>query len=54
MLNRSDLSPPLDRPRSVANLRKYLRPIIVAWPAAGLVIGLATNTLVALADEVIE
>jgi len=27
----------------VANLRKYLRPIIVAWPAAGLVIGLAAQ-----------
>src|SRR6266571_2633851 len=41
MLNRSDVSRPLDRPRSVANLRNFLRPIIVAWPAAGLVIGLA-------------
>jgi heavy metal translocating P-type ATPase len=40
MLNRSELSPPLERARSVASLRKNLRPIIVALPAAGLVIGL--------------
>jgi len=43
MLSRSDLSPPVDRPRSVANLRNFLRPIIIAWPAAGLVIGLAAQ-----------
>jgi heavy metal translocating P-type ATPase len=42
MLSRSDLSPPLDRPRSVADLRKF-RPIIVAWPSAGLAIGLAAQ-----------
>jgi cation transport ATPase len=40
MLNRSELSPPLERARSVASLRKNLRPIIVALPATGLVIGL--------------
>jgi heavy metal translocating P-type ATPase len=40
MLNRSALSPPLERARSVASLRKNLRPIIVALPATGLVIGL--------------
>src|SRR6201981_1401698 len=43
MLSRSDLSPPLDRSLSVADLRKLLRPIIVAWPAAGLAIGLAAQ-----------
>src|SRR5215467_7232523 len=43
MLSRSDLSRPVDRPRSVANLRNSLRPMIVAWPAAGLVIGLAAQ-----------
>jgi heavy metal translocating P-type ATPase len=40
MLNRSELSPPLERARSVASLRKNLRPIIVALPATGLLIGL--------------
>jgi cation transport ATPase len=40
MLNRSELSPPLERARSVASLRKNLRPIIVALPATCLVIGL--------------
>src|SRR4029450_11541996 len=40
MLNRSELSPPLERARSVASLRKNLRPIFVALPATGLVIGL--------------
>jgi heavy metal translocating P-type ATPase len=43
MLNRSDVSRPLDRPRSGANVRSFLRPLIVAWPAAGLVIGLAAQ-----------
>jgi heavy metal translocating P-type ATPase len=43
MLNRSDLSPPVEKLRSVANLRKYLRPTIVAWPATGLVIGLVAQ-----------
>ena len=43
MLSRSDLSPPRDRPLSVADLRKLLRPIIVVWPAAGLAIGLAAQ-----------
>src|SRR5215471_11121299 len=43
MLNRSDLSRPLARPRSRANVRTFLRPMIVAWPAAGLVIGLAAQ-----------
>jgi hypothetical protein len=28
---------------SVSNLRKLLRPIIVAWPAIGLVVGLAAH-----------
>jgi heavy metal translocating P-type ATPase len=40
MLNRSELSPPLERARSFASLRKNLRPIVVALPATGLVIGL--------------
>src|SRR6266699_3737375 len=43
MLTRSDVSPPVERLRSVANLRKYLRPIIVAWPTTGLAIGLAAQ-----------
>src|SRR5262245_27898954 len=43
MLNRCDASRPLDRPRSRANVRSFLRPMIVAWPAAGLVIGLAAQ-----------
>src|SRR5262252_2646275 len=43
MLNRSDVARPLDRPRSTVNVRSLLRPMIVAWPAAGLVIGLAAQ-----------
>src|SRR5260370_7900713 len=43
MLNRSDVSRPLGRPRSGANVRSFLRPLIVAWPAAGLVVGLAAQ-----------
>jgi heavy metal translocating P-type ATPase len=43
MLNRSDISRPLDRPRSTVNVRSLLRPLIVAWPAAGLIIGLAAQ-----------
>src|SRR6266567_1260026 len=43
MLNRSDVSRQLDRPWSRANVRSFLRPMIVAWPAAGLVIGLAAQ-----------
>src|SRR5215510_7568815 len=43
MLNRCDASRPLDRPRSRANVRSFLRPMIVAWPAAGLVVGLAAQ-----------
>src|SRR5215470_18855584 len=42
MLNRSDVARPLDRPRS-RYVRSLLRPLIVAWPAAGLVIGLAAQ-----------
>jgi heavy metal translocating P-type ATPase len=41
MLNRSDISRAVDQPRSRANVRSFLRPMIVAWPAAGLIIGLA-------------
>jgi heavy metal translocating P-type ATPase len=33
----------LDRPRSGANVRSFLRPLIVAWPAAGLVVGFAAQ-----------
>jgi hypothetical protein len=40
MLSRSELSPPGGRAWSVVSLRKHLRPIIVALPATGLVIGL--------------
>jgi heavy metal translocating P-type ATPase len=43
MLNRSEPSPPVERVRSVASLRKHLRPIIVALPASGLVIGLVAQ-----------
>jgi cation transport ATPase len=43
MLNRSDVARPLDRPRSRVNVRSLLRPAIVAWPAAGLTIGLAAQ-----------
>jgi heavy metal translocating P-type ATPase len=43
MLNRSEVSRPLDRPRSGANVRSFLRPLIVAWPAAGLVVGFAAQ-----------
>ena len=43
MLNRSDVSRPLGRHRSRASVRGLLRPLIVAWPAAGLVIGLAAQ-----------
>src|SRR5262249_47349284 len=44
MLNRSDEARPLDRHRSRTNVRSLLRPTIVAWPAAGLVIGLAAQS----------
>jgi heavy metal translocating P-type ATPase len=40
MLSRADLSLGLERALSVDDIRKHLRPIIVALPAAGLVIGL--------------
>src|SRR6516162_9684980 len=43
MLNRSDVSRAVDRPRSRASVRSLLRPMIVAWPAAGLVIGLVAQ-----------
>src|SRR5215469_13189041 len=43
MLSRSDVSRVVDRPRSRASVRSLLRPMIVAWPAAGLVIGLAAQ-----------
>jgi heavy metal translocating P-type ATPase len=43
MLSRSDGSPPLGKLRSEVNLRKFVRPMIVAWPAAGLAIGLAAK-----------
>ena len=43
MLNRSDVSQPLHRLRSRVNVRSFLRPLIVAWPSAGLVIGLAAQ-----------
>ena len=40
MLSRADLSLGLEKARSVEDIRKHLRPISVALPAAGLVIGL--------------
>ena len=40
MLNRSDVSGRMERARSLASLRKHLRPVIIALPATGLVIGL--------------
>src|SRR5262249_47073472 len=40
MLNRTELSPRLQRARSPADVRKHLRPVIVALPATGLAIGL--------------
>ena len=40
MLSRTDLLPGLERARSVEDVRKHLRPIIVAFPDAGFVIGL--------------
>src|SRR6516225_2053491 len=43
MLNRSDVSRAVDRPRSRASVRGFLRPMIVAWAAAGLVIGLVAQ-----------
>src|SRR6516162_2841006 len=43
MLNRSDAARQLDRPRSRVNVRSFLRPMIVAWPAVGLIIGLAAQ-----------
>src|SRR5262252_2721552 len=43
MLNRSDVSRAMDRPRSRASVRSFLRPMIVAWPAVGLVIGLVAQ-----------
>src|SRR6516225_6428937 len=43
MLNRSDVSRAVDRPRSRASVRSFLRPMIVAWPAVGLVIGLVAQ-----------
>src|SRR5260370_30659048 len=43
MLNRSDVPGPVGRPRSVANVRSFLRPLYGAWPAAGLVVGLAAQ-----------
>jgi heavy metal translocating P-type ATPase len=41
MLNRSHLSPPAAATWRAANLRKFLRPIVLAWPATGLAIGFA-------------
>ena len=40
MLSRTDLLPGLERAWSVDDIRKHLRPIIIALPAAGLVVGL--------------
>jgi heavy metal translocating P-type ATPase len=40
MLTRPDVSVRLEKVGSIANLRNYLRPILVALPATGLVIGL--------------
>jgi cation transport ATPase len=45
MLTRSDVLRPMERARSVANLRKHCRPIIVALPAIGLVLGLLAHFL---------
>src|SRR5262249_14315679 len=43
MLNRAELSPRLQRARSPADVRKHLRPVIVALPATGLVIRLCAQ-----------
>src|SRR5207249_10678774 len=43
MLNRSEPSPPVERVRLVASPQKHLRPIIVALPASGLVVGLVAQ-----------
>ncbi len=43
MLNHLASSLPLERRRSVSDVRKSLRPIIVVWPAAGLIVGLAAQ-----------
>jgi hypothetical protein len=43
MLNRSDIPGRLESAQSVANLRKHLRPLVVALPAAGLFIGVCTE-----------
>jgi cation transport ATPase len=45
MLTRSDVLRPMESARSVANLRKHCRPIIVALPAIGLVLGLLAHFL---------
>jgi cation transport ATPase len=45
MLTRSDALRPMESARSVANFRKHLRPIIVALPAIGLVLGLLAHFL---------
>jgi heavy metal translocating P-type ATPase len=45
MLIRSDVLRPMESSRSVANLRKYRRPIVVALPAIGLVLGLLAHFL---------
>ena len=43
MLTRSDVLRPMESARSVANLRKYRQPIVVAFPAIGLVLGLLAH-----------
>ena len=43
MVDDPALVPPAGRLRSQADARTYLRPVLVVWPAAGLVLGLAAH-----------
>ena len=43
MVDRSESAPPFEKPRSAPDVRSLLRPVLVVWPATGLVIGLAVQ-----------
>ena len=43
MVDRSESAQPFEKPRSAPDVRSLLRPVLVVWPATGLVIGLAVQ-----------
>ena len=43
MVDRFEPAPPFEKPRSTPDVRSLLRPVLVVWPATGLVIGLAVQ-----------